>query len=137
MKTTIERRVEKPAISFLLSVRSFLSWMLRNKSFVRHAIDGYLFETEKSRLIQRRPPNKNFQRMSFKTFHLEALESKTRTTTSTRSPHRNILGARKPASFSREKRDTVVILVRGLAKIGTFDSATRTRFDCPFLTKIF
>ena len=116
MKTTKERRVEKPAISFLLGVRSFLSWILRDKPFVRHAIYRSLFQTKQSRLIQRRLRNKNFQRMSFKTFHLGALDSKTRTTTSTRLPHRHTLSARKPASLSREKCDTVVILVRSLAK---------------------
>ena len=45
-----------------------------------------------------------------------ALDSRTRTTTSTRFSHRATLVARKPTSFWREKRDTVVILVRGFAK---------------------
>ena len=44
------------------------------------------------------------------------LDSKTRTTTSTRFSRRTTLSVRKPASFWREKRDTVVILVRGFAK---------------------
>ena len=36
-------------------------------------------------------------------------------TTSTRFSHGAILSARKPTSFWREKRDTIVILVRGFA----------------------
>ena len=46
-----------------------------------------------------------------------ALDSRTRTSTSTRFSHRTTSSAGKPASFWREKRDTVVILVRGFAKM--------------------
>ena len=45
-----------------------------------------------------------------------ALDSRTRTTTSTNLFHRKTASARKPASFWREKRVTVVILVRDFAK---------------------
>ena len=45
------------------------------------------------------------------------LDSRTRTTTSTRFPHRATLSARKPAIFWREKRGTVVILLRGFARM--------------------
>ena len=45
------------------------------------------------------------------------LDCRTRTTTSTTCSHRTTLSARKPTSFWREKRDTVVILVRGFAKM--------------------
>ena len=43
--------------------------------------------------------------------------SRTRTRKSTRFSHRTTLSARKPASFWREKRDTIVILVQGFAKM--------------------
>ena len=50
-------------------------------------------------------------------FQKGPLDSRTTTTTSTRFSHRTTLSARKPASFWREKGDTVVILVRGFAKM--------------------
>ena len=53
------------------------------------------------------------------------LDSRTRTTTSTRFSHRTTLSARKPASFWREKRDTVVILVRGFAKMLSCQNKSR------------
>ena len=46
--------------------------------------------------------------------HQRALESRTRTTSSTRFPHRNTSSTRKPDSLWREKRNTVDILVRRL-----------------------
>ena len=56
-----------------------------------------------------------------------ALDSRTRTTTSTRFSHKTTLSARKPTSFWREKRDTVVILVRGFAKMLSRQNKSRTR----------
>ena len=56
-----------------------------------------------------------------------ALDSRTRTTTSTRFSHRTTLSARKPASFWREKRDIVVILVQGFAKMLSCQNKSRTR----------
>ena len=55
------------------------------------------------------------------------LDSRTRTTTSTRFSHSTTLSARKPASFWWEKRDTVVILVRGFAKMLSCQNKSRTR----------
>ena len=49
------------------------------------------------------------------------------TTTNTRFSHRATLSARKPASFWREKRDAVVILVRGFAKMLSCQNTSRTR----------
>ena len=46
---------------------------------------------------------------------------------STRFSHRTTLSARKPASFWREKRDTVVILVRGFAKMLSCQNKARRR----------
>ena len=46
-----------------------------------------------------------------------ALDSRTRTTMSTRFSHRTTVSMHKPASFWQEKRDTVIILVQGLAKM--------------------
>ena len=57
-----------------------------------------------------------FGSLRIEALHQRALESRTRTTSSTRFPHRNTLSTRKPDSFLREKRNTVVILVRGFAK---------------------
>ena len=48
--------------------------------------------------------------------HERALDFRTRTTMSTRFPHRNTLSACKPASFWQEKRDAVIILVQGFAQ---------------------
>ena len=56
-----------------------------------------------------------------------ALDSRTRTSTSTRFSHRTTLSARKPASFWREKRHTVVILLRGFAKMFSCQNKSRTR----------
>jgi len=61
------------------------------------------------------------------TAYWRALDSRTRTTTSTRFSHRATLSARKPTSFWREKRDTVVILVRGFAKMLSRQNKSRTR----------
>ena len=55
-----------------------------------------------------------------------ALDSRTRTTTSTRFSHRTV-SARKPASFWREKRDTVVILVRGFARMSSCQNKSTKR----------
>ena len=55
------------------------------------------------------------------------LDSRTRTTTSTIFWHRTTLSARKPASFWREKRDAVVILVRDFAKMLSCLNNSRTR----------
>jgi len=52
------------------------------------------------------------------------LNSRTRTTTITRFSHRTTLSARKPTSFWRE---TVVILVRGFAKMLSRQNKSRTR----------
>ena len=56
-----------------------------------------------------------------------SLDTKTKTRTSTRVSHRTTLRARKPASFWREKRDAVVILLRGFAKIMSRQNKSRTR----------
>ena len=56
------------------------------------------------------------------------LDSSARTTRrSTRFSHRTTVRARKPASFWREKRDTVVILVRGFAKMLSCQNNSTTR----------
>ena len=55
------------------------------------------------------------------------LNSSTRTTTSTRFSRRKILSTRKPVSFWWEIRDTVVILVRGFAKMLWCQDKSRTR----------
>ena len=60
-----------------------------------------------------------------------ALDSRTRTTTSTRFS-RATMSARKPASFWREKRDIVVILAQGFAKMLSCQNKSRTRLQ-PFL----
>ena len=76
-----------------------------------------------------------------------ALDSRTRTTTTTRFSYRTTVSARKPASFWREKRATIVILERGFAKMSSvvvlafFDqekaqvSATRMTKEGMLLTK--
>ena len=60
-------------------------------------------------------------------FNIRDLDSSTRTTTSTKFSHRKTLSARKPASFWREKRVTVVILVRGFAKMSSCQNKSTTR----------
>ena len=60
-------------------------------------------------------------------FHQRVSDSRTRTTTSTRFSHRTRVSARKPALFWREKRDTVVILVRGFAKMSSCQNKSTTR----------
>ena len=55
-----------------------------------------------------------------------ALDSRTRTTTSTKFSHSTTVSARKPASFWREKRDTVVILVRDFAKKSSCQNKSTT-----------
>ena len=55
------------------------------------------------------------------------LDSRTRTTTTTRFSHRTIVSASKPASFWREKRDTGVILVQGFAKMLSCHNKSTTR----------
>ena len=59
---------------------------------------------------------------------LENFDSRKRTTTSTRFSYRATLSARKPTSFWREKRDTVVTLVRGFAKMLSRQNKSRTRW---------
>ena len=56
-----------------------------------------------------------------------ALDSRTRTTTSTRFSHRTTWSARKPTSFWREKRDTVANLVRRFGKMLSSQNKSRTR----------
>ena len=48
---------------------------------------------------------------------LESFDSRTRTATSTRFSHRTTVSTRKPASFWREKRETVVILLQGFTNV--------------------
>ena len=55
-----------------------------------------------------------------------ALDSRTRTTTSTKFSHSTTVSARKPASFWREKRVTVVILVRDFAKMSSCQNKSTT-----------
>ena len=57
-----------------------------------------------------------------------ALDSRTRTTTSARFS-RATISARKPASFWREKRDIVVILAQGFAKMLSCQNKSRTRLQ--------
>ena len=57
---------------------------------------------------------------------VQDLDSRTRTTMSTRFSHETTLRARKPTSFWREKRDTDVILVRGFAKMLLRQNKART-----------
>ena len=64
-----------------------------------------------------------------RSIQLGPLDSRTRKTTSTRFSHRTTLSARKPASFWREKRDTVVILVRGFAKNNVVSKKARTMWQ--------
>ena len=69
-----------------------------------------------------------FGSLRIEALHQRALESRTRTTSSTTFPHRNTLSTRKPDSLLREKRNTVVILVRGFAKCRQNISRTRYKF---------
>ena len=56
------------------------------------------------------------------------LDSRSRTTTSTRFSHRTTVSGRKPASFWREKGDTVVILERDFAKMLSCQNNSTTRY---------
>ena len=58
---------------------------------------------------------------------VEALDSRTRTTTSTRFPRVTTVSARKPASFWRENRDSVVILAGDLTEMLSCQNKSRTR----------
>ena len=58
------------------------------------------------------PPTSAFQTGK----HWRALDSRTRKTASSIFSHSSTLSAPKPASFWREKRGTIVILVRGFFK---------------------
>ena len=60
-------------------------------------------------------------------FHQRVSDSGTKTTTSTRFSHKTTVRARKPALFWRENRDTVVILVRGFAKMSSCQNKSTTR----------
>ena len=87
-------------------------------SLVSNCVENIFLNLDFIRLLLQKECARLAHSLFFLFFFCNAFfNSSTRKVTSTRFSHRKILSARKPASFWLEIRDTVVILVRGLAKM--------------------
>ena len=69
----------------------------------------------------------SFDAIALQTEEWRVLDSRTRTTTSTSFSNYTTLSTRKPTSFEREKRDTIVILERGFTKMLLRQNKSRTQ----------
>ena len=65
--------------------------------------------------------------LQFREHFVTLIISRTRTSASTRLSHRTTVSAPTPPSFWREKRDAVVSLVRGFAKMSSSQNKSPTR----------